>query len=151
MLGEIKIEQLTGQPVLSMRGQCAHEAVAERLKVVLPATYNKAVAAKLGPGRPFARYHGEKGNGLDIEAGFMVQKAGTSDLQIKAAALPPGPAATVVYTGSYEGLAEAHQSLRAWAAKAGRTPNGGAWEVYLNDPAQLDSSQWKTQIFLPLK
>ena len=73
-----------------------------------------AVAARLaseeaGPaGPPFARYRVLGDERFDVEAGFPALKPIVADGDVKASALPGGPAAHTVHVGSYDAMEPAY-------------------------------------------
>jgi hypothetical protein len=87
-----------------------------------------AVVGGLSPGRNVMR-HGER-----VEVG--VELDGVADGLI-ASELPGGPTAVGLRVGelSPEGIAEAHEAVRAWCASHGHALTGECWEIYghMND------------------
>ncbi len=87
-----------------------------------------AVVSRLSPGRNVMRY-GER-----VEVG--VELDGVADGLI-ASELPGGPTAVGLRVGelSPEGIAEAHEAVRAWCASHGHALTGECWEIYghMND------------------
>jgi effector-binding domain-containing protein len=60
------------------------------------------------------------------------------------------PAAVTTHLGLYEGLEDAYKEVAAWLAEHGYRQTGPHWEVYYTDPQQQrDSSQWRTDLFVP--
>jgi effector-binding domain-containing protein len=65
--------------------------------------------------------------------------------RVTASNLPGGRVATTLHRGSYNGLASAHQAVRAWCAAAGEEMSGVLWEVYGHN--HNDVSQVWTEIY----
>lgn len=89
-------------------------------------------------GPPFACFLPNSQGGFDIVAGFpcggVVQPAG----RVEPHELPGGSIAQIMYRGDYSGVAEAYESLRAWADDHGYVQLGGPWESYLDEPDVLE-------------
>ena len=66
--------------------------------------------------------------------------------------LPGGEYATLLHTGSYEGLADAYAELfERWLPGSGRKPGEGpCLEFYLNDPQTTAPADLETLLCLPL-
>jgi hypothetical protein len=87
-------------------------------------------------GRNVALYHADG----SVEVGVEVPTPFADEPAVLCAALPAGAVATCAYFGPYDGLAEAHVAVRAWARDRGRALARTSWEVYGHwsaDPAQL--------------
>ncbi len=61
-----------------------------------------------------------------------------------------GTVLRVSHTGSYDRLAETHRKISAYLAATGIERNGDAWESYVTDPAEVDSSELLTYIYYPV-
>ncbi len=94
---------------------------------------------------------------LDIELGFPVVSALSSDDRISTGVLPAGRYASLVYTGPYDGLVEANAALLDWGAEQGlmwdswAAENGDRFgarlESYLTDPStEPDPAKWDTEV-----
>jgi len=55
-----------------------------------------------------------------------------------------------VYRGSYDEAGKAVGKLYALAGKKGISPRGGAYYVYLNNPQNVSSGHWLTEIRIPV-
>lgn len=96
---------------------------------------------------------------LDIEVGFVVDRAMTGNDRIIADVFPAGNYATLLYTGPYKGkgIYKATVALLDWAKDNGivwntSTKNGVEWwngrvEWYLTDPArEPDAKKFRTEL-----
>jgi effector-binding domain-containing protein len=140
------------QPVLSVRTIIP---VGE-----MPAVLGKAYGAimehmgEMGEqpaGMPFVAYYNMDMQALDIEIGFPAPRALPGKGDVQPSAIPASLAATCEYTGPYEELAEAYNTLTAWVEETGHEPTGIVYEYYLNGPMDSEPSGYKTRIVFPLK
>jgi effector-binding domain-containing protein len=75
-----------------------------------------------------------------VEVGVELTRPCALTGRVVASALPAGQAAMTVHRGSYAGLGEAHDDVRAWCRAQGWAPAGPRWEVYgphSDDPADV--------------
>jgi effector-binding domain-containing protein len=82
-------------------------------------------AHDLAAGRNVMRY------GDRVEMGVELASFTPSD-RVIASSLPGGPTATAIRLGppTPEGIAEAHDTVRAWCAEHGHEVTGECWEIY---------------------
>ena len=103
--------------------------------------------AAVGP--PFARYTIEDDR-MHVEAGFPVAYAVRAGAAVYAGSLPGGRVAVTTHLGRYEGLEDAYKAVVVWLAEHGYQQDGPHWEVYYTNPQdQPDTSQWRTDLFVP--
>ncbi|MCF0050550.1 GyrI-like domain-containing protein [Dyadobacter sp. LJ53] len=103
----------------------------------------------------------EKGE-LDCEAGFPVGKAVEGDERVAAGSFPAGHYASIIYTGHFKDMMQAHVALEKWIKEKGftekarqengRTEWGGRTEFYLVDPDfEPNPDKWQTEIVFLLE
>lgn len=101
---------------------------------------------------------------LLVEVGVIVPYAVAGDERVVCGMFPGGDYATILHTGDYRHLKEAHSALDSWLEDLGRddkeeiagegTAFAGRTEFYLTDEREFpDPAQWKTELafFLPAK
>jgi effector-binding domain-containing protein len=64
--------------------------------------------------------------------------------------LPAVEAATLLYTGPYEGMGPSWERLMTWLGTSGRQAGGPMREVYLNDPDTVAPADLLTELVVPL-
>lgn len=88
----------------------------------------------------------------DVEIGFPVDQPITAAGMVEPGTLGGGRTAQALYTGPYEGLADAWQGLRAWAGEQGLQQDGPTWEEYLVGPETTqDPAGFQTRLSFPLR
>jgi effector-binding domain-containing protein len=110
------------------------------------------VAERGGPASaPACIWHGmDPSTGVcDAQAGVFVPAALQPDGDITPAVTPAGDALKLVHVGGYDTMGASWQRIFAEAGRLGRTPGAG-WEIYVDDPAHVDASELRTEIYLPL-
>jgi DNA-binding transcriptional MerR regulator len=66
--------------------------------------------------------------------------------------LPGGRVAATVHVGPYDELGMAYRELEVWMGKQGLTPSGPPFDIYLNDPSEVeDSARFQTELLWPAR
>ena len=89
---------------------------------------------------------------IDVEVGFTTATPAADEGEVVASSLPGGDVARLTHLGPYDRLAESYDRLGRWIGEQGRSPGGGMWEVYVNEPTPGgDPSGLRTDIYWPLQ
>ncbi|WP_051664119.1 GyrI-like domain-containing protein [Dyadobacter crusticola] len=94
---------------------------------------------------------------LECEAGFPISRTVEGDGMVTAGFFPGGNYASIVYTGDFKDMMQAHVALENWIKEQGLTEKkqvtngktqwGGRTEFYLVDPElEPDPQKWQTEI-----
>jgi effector-binding domain-containing protein len=164
MITEPKIEHRNEQPYAAIRAQVTMQELGRTLPPLWGEVYGWLANKGVTPaGAPLWRYLViDMEAKLEIDVAVPVATPVTGDNRITADTLPAGRYATLIYTGSYEGLMQATGDLLAWADQKGvvwdKGPAGSkgeGWrartENYLTDPrAEPDSTKWQTELAFKL-
>lgn len=102
-------------------------------------------------GPPFAAYHNEDMQDLDVAIGFPVARELPGRGDIQASETPGGEAATCPHIGPYDRLADAYTALSRWIEEHDYAAKGVSYEMYLNDPSETAQEDLQTQIVFPLE
>ena len=151
MDSECKVEHRPAQWTLSVR----FRAATADLPLELGRAY-LSVGRYLGEigappsGPAFASYHELGRDGMEVEAGFAVDKAYPGNGEVHPGLLPEGEVATIVHTGPYQGITSAYEALTSWVRGRGLEPAGPPCELYLNDPSVTPAGELKTKLTLPV-
>jgi effector-binding domain-containing protein len=149
---ECKLEEQTAQPTLSIRQRVSSQELAQ----ALGESYG-TIARYLGElgehpaGPPFAIYYNMDMENLDVESGFPVAEELPGRGEIQPGELPGGKVATCLYTGPYDGIETAYNTLGRFVEKNGYQPTGMSYELYISDPQTTPPDELQTQIVFPLK
>lgn len=154
MAYSITKRMLEPQPLLVARRRVKQDEIAKTLgetfaQIGMYAHQNGIAMA----GHPLTRYLDWGPGIITMEPGMPVASHGgaSGDGDIRTDTLPGGFAATMIYTGPYDGLHAAHGAVQQWIEAQGLKASGAPWEVYVTDPADYpDPKDWKTEIFWPL-
>ncbi len=148
------IETVTLEPrtLVGIRRKVPVDALQPYFAEVLPRvmgwlTHNKVKPASM----PVAVWHGmnpETGV-ADVQAGAFVPKAIESDGDITPATTPGGEALKLVHVGPYAKMSASWGRVFEHAKSLGKTPGLG-WEIYVDDPGEVDESELKTEIYLSI-
>jgi len=86
--------------------------------------------------------HPKDGEPMKADFGVEVTREFAASGEVRPVRTPGGEAAVAMHVGPYDGLAEAHRAIHAWAKESGRTLGGRSWEIYGDwneDPAKLET------------
>lgn len=158
---DAEIRQLTPQPTVAVRitGRMAELDLAQLFGEHLP-NIAHGIADRGGhpAGAPYGRYHSWDPDHADVEIGIPVA-APIGDLRALAdcepgemgrSELPGGEAAVAVHRGSYATLPSMYEALPGWIAEHGRAIGAAPWESYIDDPAEVDEAELRTEVAWPL-
>jgi effector-binding domain-containing protein len=146
---EIESVTLPEQPVLVVRGSVHESQFGPFLGKAFSLVAQVAAADGMYvAGPPFARLHPEPDGSFTVEAGFPVNGMFLGQGEVKASHLPSGPALRTTHRGGYAQARHAHEALLAHAATHGVSPDGDAWEVYLDGP---EAAEPRTVVVLPVR
>jgi len=89
-------------------------------------------------------YHHPAHGGDPMKADFGVEviREFARSGEVRPVRTPSGEAAVVRHLGHYDGLAQAHAAIHAWARESGRALAGTSWEIYgdwNDDPTKLET------------
>lgn len=145
---EITSVELQAQPTAVVRGHVDTAGLPEFLGGAFGETMQALAGQQRAPaGPPFARFR-TSGTGFDVEAGFPSTGPVSGSGRVEAGELPGGPAAEVLHRGDYASVGEAYAAAEKWLAEHRYTPNGDAWEEYLDEPGVAEP---RTVVHMPYR
>ena len=101
-------------------------------------------------GPPFVAYYNEDMQDLDLEIGFPVASPIEGRGEIQAGEIPGGTFASCFHLGPYKDIEQAYEAVMDWIEIEGGEPTGVSYELYLNDPDEVEEADLQTQILFPL-
>lgn len=159
-MNEPEIRDLLPHPTAAVRLTAPTTELGSLFDERLPNIADWLADAGVDPaGPPYARYHRYSAEEVDVEIGIPVDRPlphvrplGQAEPdELAASELPGGPTAILVHLGSYDGLPQAYERLRAWIREQGREEGPPPWESYVDDPSEVDdASQLRTEVCWPL-
>ena len=82
------------------------------------------------------------GDPMNADFGVEVTREFARSGEVRPVRTPSGEAAVVRHLGPYDGLAQAHRAIHAWARESGRALARTSWEIYgdwNDDPTKLET------------
>ena len=151
MAVEIDVVELEAQPVLVIEANVAAPKLGEALAEILPKVHQYATEQGIEiVGMPFMRYL-EMTNHFRIDAGIPIATEVAGDGEIVSKVLPGGKTATTLHLGEYHLVGQAWDAMFAWGEKQGIEQHDGGWDVYENDPTEVDEpGQLRTRLYYPM-
>ncbi|QOV41434.1 GyrI-like domain-containing protein [Streptomyces ferrugineus] len=117
-------------------GALARAIEAQRIAVLSPA---------------FGLYHGPPGETLDLEVGFVTDRAVRPEQGVVAGSLPGGRVARLTHFGSFDGLGPSWDRLGSWMRARGLAAAEDRWETYVTQPTpDMDPRDLRTELNWPV-
>lgn len=153
MKPEIRTTQLEAQPIMGIRATVAMKDIGSAMGPLFGEVHGYIQRSGGKPaGMPLALYHSIPAETVDLECAIPVESPLAGDDRVQAGELPPGTAATATHIGPYDNLPQTWAALTEWMRSQSLEAAGAPWEVYVTDPgAEPDQSQWRTDIFFPVR
>ena len=85
----------------------------------------------------------------DCHAGCFVSQEVEVEGEFSTGETTGGDVLKLVHTGGYDTMGQSWGRVYARAKELGRAPGAG-FEIYVDDPGQVDAAQLRTEIYLPL-
>lgn len=146
------VEEKEAQPTISIRTRTALENLPQVLGKGYEAIMNYLSEIGAQPsGAPYVGYFNTDMEDLDIECGLPVAQPVAGTNKLKPGEIPAGKQVSCLYTGPYNQIEPAYNSIMEWIPANGYTPTGVCYEFYLNDPAETPESELLTKIVFLLK
>jgi effector-binding domain-containing protein len=164
MLTDPKVEERTEQHYMAICSEVNMKNISTVLPPLIPqirAWMDKNNIIPSGP--PFFKYFSmDKNDHLQVDVGIPVASPMRGEGKIVPDTFPAGKYATIIYTGDYRHLKDAHMKLEEWMTKKGLNDRlsgneqkavwRGRTEFYLVDEStEPDPEKWQTEITFLLK
>ncbi|MFF4522699.1 GyrI-like domain-containing protein [Streptomyces bluensis] len=99
----------------------------------------------------FGLYHGSPGETLDLEVGFVTDRAVQPETGVVVGSLPGGRVARLTHRGSFDGLGSSWERLRSWMRARGLSAGEDRWETYVTRPfPDMDPHDLRTELNWPV-
>ena len=145
---EFEVKEIPAMTLLAERATCAHGEIGAKLGEIFPHAAKRAGHFIAGP--PMCLYHDWRESDCDLEAGLPV--SGEPDLfgSLIISHLPAQKAVTVIHSGGYDKLSEAHDALLEWTRAHNMEVVGAPWESYIDDPNEVGLTEARTLVGWPI-
>ncbi|MEI6101369.1 MAG: GyrI-like domain-containing protein [Eubacteriales bacterium] len=142
---EIKIIETIDTPIVSIREKTA----VRNFDILMGKAYdllNKSGA--ISTGTPIAIYYSPDFDpeDTDMEIGYPVSSTGDHTNVLKGCTC-----ASAVHTGEYSRLHETYMKIGEWIESHGYTISGPPYEIYLNDPHEVEAEELRTEVYFPIR
>jgi effector-binding domain-containing protein len=86
----------------------------------------------------------------DTHAGCFVEGEVEGEGEITPGVTPGGDVLRLVHRGGYDTMGQSWGRVYAHAQQLGRR-SGAGWEIYVDDPGEVDAESLRTEIYLPVE
>lgn len=152
MSDSIDVQQRNPQQAVSLRFECTAAAMRPNLEKILPLVeaYTKSRGGEIcGP--PFLRYHAFIDGQFFLEAGFPVDQGIPENSLVDNTELPGGTVVVATHVGPFKKLGALHRQVRDWIRESDYVPSSPAWDIYGDDPGDLDAPQMTAELVYPVR
>ena len=144
--------ELQPQPTLNIRTRTPVSRLPNALGEAYKSIYEHlASIGELPFGAPYVAYYNMDMEDLDIEIGCPVARPLPARDTIKQGEIPGGRYGATTFTGPYHELSGAYEALTQWVQANKFDTTGTVYEIYLNDPGQVQPHELQTQLLFQLK
>lgn len=147
---EIKVKEVPDQHVIATRFHTSLATVATDFQQA----FGRLGAFGIPPiGAPFAVLHDvidEETDG-DIEICFPVAAPVEAEGDVFGREVEAARVASTMHIGPYEEVSLAYHAITSWVQEHGHEFAGPPREIYLNDPATVDPSEYMTEVQWPIR
>jgi effector-binding domain-containing protein len=99
----------------------------------------------------FGLYHGAPGETVDLQVGFVTDRAVRPEGVVVAGSLPGGRVARMTHHGAFDGLGSSWERLRSWMRMRGLSAGEDRWETYVTQPSpDMDPRDLRTELNWPV-
>ncbi|MBD99056.1 MAG: hypothetical protein CMO34_04360 [Verrucomicrobia bacterium] len=102
-------------------------------------------------GMPLALYHHYSPEKVILEAAIPYEGEAEASGRVKVKHTPSGKALRGIHYGDYNASGSMHEAMESYVKSSEYELQEYCWEVYANDPTEVDSALVETHIYYPLK
>jgi effector-binding domain-containing protein len=155
-----EVRELTARPAAAVRVTTTLAELGQAYGTHLPSIAGRL--AELGAdisGPPYGRYHAFEQESIGVEIGIPVATpvddlpalSDAGEGELASSELPGGRVGFMLHRGPYDGLSSSYDRLRAWMIENGHELGDGPWELYVDDPEEVDDpALLRTEIYWPI-
>lgn len=156
-MSEVELTQQAPRHFLGIRRKVQTSELPGFFAEVLPKVMNWMQANGIAPASaPMAMWCGmDMESGIaDTHAGCFVEGEGEVELEgeeeITLGVTSGGDVLTLVHQGRYDTMGQSWGRVYGRAKELGRRPGAG-WEIYVDDPGEIEADALRTEIYLPVE
>lgn len=148
MLDQPRIIQTSAQAAAVIRLTVPRDEIRQVMGPAIHEVISAVSAQGVGPVGPVFSHHFRNDPAVfDFEVGVPVSAPVRPVGRVQAGELPAAKVARAVYSGPYEGLAQAWGEFSAWNEAQGYGRVASFWERYVIGPESgLDPAKWETEL-----
>ena len=147
----IEMMQVNAQPIISIKDSTSAEGIGKKLADLYTELSIYASTENIETtGMPLAIYHFFSPERVILEAAMPTAAVEKGDGRILGKELPSGKVVKGTFYGDYNASGTMHDKIYKFVNESGYEMKEFCWEVYANDPSEVDSASVETQIFYPI-
>ena len=153
MSSKITIQTLDTHHYVGVRRVVQRDGIGAACADILPRVARWLAGRNLRPaGPPTTIYHSvnRETGAFDIQPCFFVSTPIEPDGDITPGQTAEGSVLVATHVGPYETLGDTWHALFTRAQEMDRLVTKSSWEVYVDDPGEVEAAKLRTQIFVPI-
>lgn len=152
-MSEIELTRHSPRPFVGIRRKVHTSELPGFFAEVLPKVMSWLQSEGITPdSAPMAMWCGmDMESGIaDTHAGCFVTREMDGEGEITPGVAAGGDVLELVHQGGYDTMGQSWGRVFKHAQELGRKPGAG-WEIYVDDPGEVEADELRTEIYLPLK
>ena len=153
MTYEIEMKDLEPTDVIGITLETSPETISNDAAPAYHRIYDQLGEQGINPAGPARMvYHRMDDDSWTIECCVPVAGAGALPDDLARRSFPGGRVARTLHVGPYDELGMAYRELGVWVDKQGLSTANPPFDIYLNDPGQVDNpAKLETELIWPVK
>ena len=148
---DFEIRQTSEQATAAIKMTRPLASIGGAMGEAFPKIYHAVVSAGMQPaGQPLARYFDMGDDEATFECAIPVAEPFAGSDGVESSSVGGGQAAFTVHVGPYDRISQTWETLMAWVTEQGKVPAGPFWEVYIDDPQEVDTGELRTELYIPV-
>lgn len=150
----LEIMEFEGMKIISIRDTTTSVEIGNKLTELYTelSIYMSGKSDLEMAGMPIGIYHSYSEEMVDMEAAFPITGESENTGRVVVGSIPEGSVLKGTHMGDYEASGNMHMAMEEYVnARENLEFDKICWEVYANDPTEVDSADVKTEIYYQLK
>jgi len=148
----LEVVEVEFTSIISIKDSCTVEEIGAKMtEIYTELGIFMAMNELEANGNSLSIYYTHSPEKVIFEPSFPVRGAVTAEGRVQVGEIASGKAIKAVYVGAYEGLKEVHIGIEEYSRLSTIELADYCWEVYVNQPEEVEKAELETHIYYRLK
>lgn len=148
----LEVVEVEAMSIISIKDSCAAEEVdAKMAEIYTELGIFMGMNDIQASSSALAMYYVYSPEKVVFEPAFPVKGEVKASGRVKVGEIPSGKAIKAIHVGAYDGLEEIHMGIEDYSKLSNVELADYCWEVYINQPGEVEDGQLETHIYYRLK